>query len=218
MLLFLLSNVCRPVLYAAAAETGGTPLHPLKTKEEPLIDGELNDKAWQKPPLENPFITYSPNFGEVVSEKTLVWMAYDQKNLYFAFKCLDSEPQKIKTSVTQRDQIFNDDWVGLSLDALGNSQTSYHFFVNPSGIQGDELNSAVSGEDRSPDFVWQSAAKVTSEGYQVELAIPLRSIPFTSGEEVKMGVLFWRSHSRLGVSAAWPEIKPGMRIFNSHTP
>lgn len=75
-------------------------------------------------------------------------MAYDDENLYFAFRCHDSEPDKIKTSITQRDNIFADDWVGISLDALGTRQTSYDLFVNPNGIQGDILTSAVSGEEQ----------------------------------------------------------------------
>ena len=105
--------------------------------------------------------------------------------------------------------------IGLdSLDAMGNKQSSYDLFVNPSGIQGDILNSAVSGEDVSPDFVWDSAGRVTKNGYQVEMKIPLKSIRFKSGEYVRMGILFWRRISRLGISGSWPDIKPGHGIFN----
>jgi hypothetical protein len=64
-------------------------------------------------------------------QKTLVWMAYNQGNLYFAFRCNDPEPDKIKTSLARRDTMWNDDWVGLSLDALGSGQSSYDLFVNP---------------------------------------------------------------------------------------
>jgi len=44
-------------------------------------------------------------------------MAHDPDNLYFAFYCHDTEPGKIKTSVTKRDNLWNDDWVGLGLEA-----------------------------------------------------------------------------------------------------
>ncbi|MDH5715793.1 MAG: DUF5916 domain-containing protein, partial [Candidatus Aminicenantes bacterium] len=128
----------------------------------------------------------------------------------------DTEPEKIKTSITKRDNMFADDWVGLSLDSLGNKQNSYDLFVNPNGIQGDILNSAVGGEDVSPDFVWYSAGMLTDEGYQAEISIPLRSIRFKSGQEVNMGILFWRRISRLGISGSWPDIKPGYGLFNVH--
>jgi len=51
-------------------------------------------------------------------------MGYDEKALYFAWRCDVSEPDKIKTSMSQRDRAFADDWVGVSLDALGNRPAS----------------------------------------------------------------------------------------------
>ncbi|UCH92936.1 MAG: hypothetical protein JSV88_21945 [Candidatus Aminicenantes bacterium] len=83
-------------------------------------------------------------------------------------KCYDPEPNKIKTSVTKRDNIWADDWVGLSLDTMGDGQSTYDLYVNPNGIQGDILNTRSSGEDSTPDWVWESAGKITEEGYQVE--------------------------------------------------
>ena len=192
-------------------------LLPLKTSVPPKIDGSLDDEVWQQcHPLSKDFITYNPMYGEVLPQKTVVFMAYDSENLYFAFHCYDTEPEKIKTSITRRDNQWRDDWVGLSLDSLGNKQYSYDLFANPNGIQGDILNSAVSGEDSSVDFVWYSAGRLTDDGYQVEMRIPLRSIRFKSGEEVKMGILFWRRISRLGMSGSWPDLKPGYGLFNLH--
>jgi hypothetical protein len=194
------------------------PLYLLKIDGPLKIDGVLDDEAWQHPPLEKDFISYWPGYGEKLSEKTLIWMAYDDKCLYFAILCYDSQPQNIKTSLTKRDQIYDDDWVGICLDTLGNKQTQYGFYINPHGIQADMLNSAVSGEDRSPDFVWESAGKITPRGYQVEVLIPLSTINFLSGKEVKMGVLFKRKITRLGFYGSWPDIKPGIGILNSTAP
>ena len=215
LIILLLSNV----LYPGGMEVDKEKniLYPDFAETAPRIDGDLDDPVWQGVPLKEDFITYNPLYGEKLAQKTHVRVAYDKKNLYFAITCYDTEPGKIKTSITRRDSIFNDDWVGISLDALGNKQTSYDLFVNPNGIQGDILTSAVSGEDISPDFVWDSAGKVTAEGYRVEMKIPLRSIQFKSGKEVKMGILFWRRISRLGISGSWPDIEPGRGIFNVKT-
>jgi hypothetical protein len=187
------------------------------TVKAPVIDGELNDDIWKENPISEEFTTYNPIFGEKFPQKTLVWTGYDSKNIYFAFKCFDTEPEKIKTSITRRDNMFHDDWVGVSIDSMGNKQTACGLFVNPNGIQGDVLNSVVSGEDDAPDFVWESAGKVTEEGYQVEIRIPLRSIRFKSGDEVTMGILFLRRISRLGMSGSWPALEPGVGLINLHT-
>ena len=211
-LFFALSTV-----HALELEQNGKMIIPDKTTETIKIDGNLNENVWGTPPLSEDFITYQPVYGEKLNQQTLVWMAYDLRNLYFAFKCLD-EPDKIKTSITQRDKILGDDWVGVLLDAMGTKQTSYEFYVNPSGIQSDNLNSAVTGTDSAPDFVWESAGILTNEGYQIEIRIPLESIRFKSGQEVRMGVLLLRNISRLGVGATWPQTQPGQTDFNFMVP
>jgi hypothetical protein len=193
-------------------------LHPTMIDEKPKIDGVLDEEIWQTKPLERPFSTYYPHIGEPSPYKTLVWMAYDKENLYFAFMCEDPEPNKIKTSIAKRDTIFFDDWVGLSLDPFGNGQTAWALFVNPSGIQADMLCSGSGLEDGAPDMVWESAAKITDKGYQVEIGLPLRSFAFKSGKEVEMGILFWRNINRHAVRACWPEYLPGGKVFGTQTP
>lgn len=131
----------------------------------PVIDGVLDDPIWQKPPLPlGDWVTYNPLYGNKMAQRTEAWAAYDKTGLYFAFRCLDHEPEKIKTTISRRDTIWNDDWVGISLDALGSHQSSYDLFVNPNGIQADILNSSTAGEDTSPDWVWESAGRRTDEG------------------------------------------------------
>jgi hypothetical protein len=51
--------------------------------------------------------------------------------------------------------------------------------------------------------------KRTAQGYDVEMRLPLTSIRFKSGAEVRMGVLFWRRVSRLGMSVSWPPVPAG---------
>ena len=82
-------------------------------------------------------------------------------------------------------------------------------FVNPRGVQGDILTSSSAGEQLAPDWVWDSAGRTTPEGYDAEIRLPLKSIRFKSGRDVTMGIMFWRRVSRLGQSAAFPDIQPG---------
>ena len=123
-------------------------LRPPRAAEPPSIDGVLDDEVWRSGPLETgEWLSYNPLHGTAIPQKTKTWIAYDADYLYFAFQCDDPEPSQIKTSITRRDNIWSDDWVGLSLDALGTGQLSYHLLVNPSGVQLDMLNSASGGED-----------------------------------------------------------------------
>lgn len=194
-------------------------LKPAFLNTSPAIDGVLDEAAWQAAPLPlGSWVSYNPLFGEQVAQQTQVWVAYDNQNIYFAFRCMDPEPDKIKSSVSRRDSLWSDDWVGLSLDAIGGGQNSYDMFVNPNGIQGDIFNSATAGESSSVDWVWESAGRRTNQGYEVEIRLPLKSIRFSSGKQIRMGVLFWRHISRLGISVSWPSLPPGRSLFTRHAP
>jgi hypothetical protein len=186
-------------------------LEPVRTTTPPTIDGRLDDAVWQGAPLvpETDWLTYNPLNGDHIPQRTEVRVAYDDRALYFAFRCDDPEPQRVRGTLSRRDNLFQDDWVGLSLDSVGNGQSSYDLFVNPLGVQGDILTTPSAGENDAPDFVWDSAGRRTDRGYEAEIRVPLTTVRFVSGADVKMNVLFWRRISRLGMSVAWPEVPAG---------
>jgi hypothetical protein len=191
--------------------------HISRTDQPPKIDGNLVEDIWTDDPLPlSDWISYNPLYGTTMPQRTDVRITYDDRNLYFAFHCHDAEPEKIRTTISRRDNVFTDDWVGLSLDSNNTGQTSYHLFVNPSGIQMDAINTPASGERFEADLVWQSAGRLTDDGYTVEVSLPLESIRFHGGKDVTMGILFWRRISRAGVSTSWPDIPPGQWVFNRH--
>jgi hypothetical protein len=201
---------------------GGSIIIPdrITGKVKIIIDGELEESVWKLPSISPSFITVIPTFGKDLGVETRVWAAYDKTGLYFAFQCLDPEPARIKSTIAQRDEILMDDYVGVFLDTMGNRQSVFEYYVNPNGIQTDAVSTSVKGRDLTADFVWQSAAKITASGYQVEIRIPLKSIryPESKGKskEVKMGIMFTRSVPHSSARAYWPEKQRWEHIeFNS---
>ncbi|HSQ34570.1 MAG TPA: DUF5916 domain-containing protein [Candidatus Binatia bacterium] len=190
-------------------------LEPVKASTPPVLDGSLDDEIWKAAAMvDDVWVTYNPVNGNELPQRTRAYLAYDDHNLYFAFHCLDSNPELIKTSLTKRDGIFEDDWVGLSIDTVGGKKYGYEFFVNPSGAQADIFRTGDM-EDSSTDWVWHSAGMVVDDGYIVEIRQPLKSIRFASGKDVRMGVIFLRRISRLGVSGSWPQLVPGQSMGGS---
>src|SRR5580765_6048700 len=211
-----LTAVASPLFAQSAARP---EFRAVRATRPPVIDGALYDEAWQSAPVPAPdseWLSYNPLHGQAIPQRTTVWITYDADYLYFAFKCDDPDPSQIKTSITRRDNIWQDDWVGLSLDALGTGQLSYHMMVNPSGVQLDLLNSVAGNEDSAPDWRWDSAGRLTDTGYAVEVRLPLQSIRFKGGDDAKMGILFFRRVSRSGVSVSWPAMDPGVWVFERH--
>ena len=183
------------------------PLKPLKTDNPPVLDGILNDKIWTDAPTVTGFKSFIPDFGKDLDFKTVVYMAYDEENLYFAYRCFDDEPEKIKASINSRDNIQSDDWVCINLDSFNDQQSLYALYINPHGIQ---MDSRFSGglEDNSVDFVWYSAGVIDEKGYSVEVQIPLKSIRFSNTEPVEMAVFFERRISRQAIQGSYPPMDP----------
>jgi hypothetical protein len=184
----------------------------------PKIDGVLDDPVWAKvaPLPANGWVSYNPVRGDKMADthRTEARVTYDDRNIYFAFHCFDNEPAKIRTNVARRDSSFNDDWIAISLDSAGTGQAAYHLFSNPSGSQMDAINTSASGEQFDADVVWFSVGKTTSDGYVVEIQVPLQTLRFKGGDSVRMNLVFFRKVSRLGMSYAWPELLPGQWVFD----
>jgi len=192
---------------SAATVEQRTPLKPYKTDTPPVIDGVLDDAVWKQAPQETGFKTYNPDYGKDMREATIVYYAYDRENLYFAYRCSDSEPAKIKASIAARDTIKRDDWVCLNLDTFNDQQSLYALYVNPLGIQADSKFEG-NQEDFTVDVVWYSAGKIGADGYTVEIRIPFKSIRYGRREPVAMGIIFERFISRLSESGTMPPLDP----------
>ncbi|MFQ5788914.1 MAG: DUF5916 domain-containing protein [Acidobacteriota bacterium] len=192
-----------PTLLANSME----PLRPFRADTPPVIDGKLDDNVWIHAPFVTGFKTWRPDFGKDMTEPTQAYFAYDRENLFFAFRCFDSEPDKIKTSITKRDTIFKDDWVAINLDSFNDQQSLYAFYINPMGIQAD-TRYAAGKEDLGFDLVWYSAGVVHDEGYTVEVRIPFKSIRFANTDPVEMGILFERHITRHSEAGSFPALKP----------
>jgi hypothetical protein len=180
-----------------------------KVAKAPVIDGILDEEVWKQALAFTDFKTFIPDFGKTILQQTKAWVAYDEENLYFAFDCQDTEPEKIKANVSGRDAIVQDDWICLNIDSRFDQQAMYAFYINPLGIQMD-TRFAAGKEDPSIDLVWYSAGKLDDHGYNVEVKIPLKSLRFSTGDPVSMGLLLERYVSRSATHVGYPHLDPTM--------
>lgn len=146
------------------------------------LTGKLDNPLWQKAqPVELGY-EFRPGENVPAKQKTTARVLYDNEFIYFGFDCHDTEPEKIRANVSDRDKIYNDDFVIVIFDTYGDYQKSYEFVVNPYGNQGDLLATS-NGEDASMDYVWYSAANINDHGWTAELKIPFKSLNFPEKEE-----------------------------------
>lgn len=107
--------------------------------------------------------------------------------------------------MTDRDRIFQDDFVMAIIDTYSDYQRGYEFAVNPFGIQAD-LMKTLNNEDSSFDLMWHSAAARNDSGWTAELAIPFKSLRFPNTGEQKWSVLLYRVYPRTSrVIISWTQ-------------
>jgi hypothetical protein len=146
-----------------------------KFDKPPTIDGKLDEEVWQKAAVLKDFYQIRPGDNTPPSKPTEVLIGFDPKFLYIAFKATD-EPDKIRSTIAKRDNIFNDDYVGFMLDTFNDKRKGFEVFFNPLGIQADGIITEGRGEDFSVDLLLESKGIIHETGFNVEIAIPFKSL------------------------------------------
>jgi hypothetical protein len=193
------------------ASWGFSDLSPLAlgpAGQAPVLDGKLAEGEWAEAFKLTDFKTFQPDFNKDPSQKTVGYFLYDADNLYFAFRCYDTEPSKIKASLSKRDAMFQDDFVGIVFDTYNTMQGGYAFLVNPLGIQGDGMMDIQGNVSDAQDFLWHCKGAIDEQGYVIEARIPLQSIRFPAGKTITMRLAFFRQLVRTSEVASAPPIFP----------
>ena len=192
----------------ARAATLAAPLALGKTAAPPVIDGVLDDPAWAAALKYEGFKTFKPDYGKDGSQKTEAFVTYDAENFYFAFRCYDSEPSKVKAAMSKRDGIFQDDIVFIVLDTFDDAQSGYGFILNPLGIQGDGMLDVNGNLDASFDAIWYSHGRIDDRGWTVEARVPVQSIRFPGRDVLTWRVMFIRFFTRTSEQVSYPPLDP----------
>jgi hypothetical protein len=195
------ANKAKP---AIAAKKSGIEVPPEKARPITIpkfgapivIDGKPDEEAWKDAAVFKDFYQTSPGDNVAASKPTEVYVMYDEKNFYVAFKCWD-EKDKIRASVAKRDEIFGEDNVRLWLDTYNDRRRAYVLGFNPLGIQQDGIFTEGRGADFSVDIVMESKGVVEDWGWSVEAKIPFKSLRYTAGKGKMWGFNAARNIDRL---------------------
>jgi hypothetical protein len=162
------------------------------------LDGALDDAAWQTAAVIDQFYETSPGDNIPARIKTTAYITYDAKYFYIGIKADDPEPAKIRAPYVDRDGVIGtDDNIAIFLDTRNDKRSAIELRVNPRGIQADGIfNDANSNEDFSPDFYYDTAARITSEGWSAEFRIPFSSLRYSSADPQTWNILVWRNYPR----------------------
>ncbi|HMK22355.1 MAG TPA: DUF5916 domain-containing protein, partial [Terriglobales bacterium] len=142
------------------------------------------DQFWQHDPID----------GQPISQKTEAYLGYTDKNLYVVFLAFDSYVSQLRNHLVRREQINDEDQVGIFLDTFYDHRHCVFFFINPAGVQ--QEGTYFEGQqdiDLSWDTIWKSETRVVKEGWIGYISIPFKSLRFKSTKSVQeWGVLLER--------------------------
>ena len=185
----------------------------IKIKEKIRIDGVLDESTWQRDESFYYGNQTRPNNGAKSAQKTKIKIVYDDFAVYIAAKLYDDQPQKISRELGPRD-VFgkNTDMFGVAIDTYHNRQNAFSFMVTAAGVQID-LFTTPQREDVNWNAVWQSAVKITDEGWVVEMEIPYSAIRFPKKEVQTWGINFYREIRRTREESFWNRVDPSVNGF-----
>ncbi|GAB5534075.1 MAG: hypothetical protein Rubg2KO_03240 [Rubricoccaceae bacterium] len=186
---------------ALATGPGDTPSLEAGIANQIRVDATLDEPEWAQAEIATDFVQFEPSEGEPSSQRTEVRVLRGTTALYVGAKMYDTDPSAIRTTLSRRDDTGDADHFFVAIDAYNDGQSAYGFGVTAAGVQVDIINSGRN-DDESWDAVWTSAARVTAEGWEVEIRIPYSQLRFT-GSEAAWGLNFVRQIPRLDEQSFW---------------
>jgi hypothetical protein len=168
-----------------------------RLSERIVLDGRLIEQAWQAPAISG-FTQNDPEDGQPASEKTEVWLAYDDEAIYVAACMHDSEPARIISLLGRRDDFVEADYFIFYIDPYNDKRSGFKFAINPSGSLADWSLFNDEWDDRSWDGHWQGRARCDERGWTAEMKIPFDQLRFKKqeGGNYAWGVNFRRHIKR----------------------
>lgn len=183
-----------------------------RATEEIVVDGRLDEPAWNQAARLTSFSQYEPSDGQPAAQETEVRVFYTPQALHFGIVAQVRPGSNLNATLSKRDAILNDDRVIIYLDTFNDRRRAFVFGVNPLGVQLDGVRSEGSGtagrmfgggDDWSPDFHFESRGQVADGHYVVEVRIPFKSLRFSSSGPQEWGLNISRITPSTNTEDTW---------------
>ena len=186
----------------------------------PVIDGIIDEPAWDKVDWAGDFVQREPYEGKSPSQLTKFRILYDDNNVYVAIRAYDSVPSAIVSRLSRRDNL-DADWVGVMFDSYNDKRTAFGFAIAVSGVKMDLMEVNEGQDNVSWDAIWMAKTHTDSLGWSAEFKIPLSQLRFSSEDKHNWGLEVFRYIYRKQEMSLWQPIArnaPGfVSLFGSLT-
>jgi hypothetical protein len=189
--------------------------HIKKISSPVIIDGKDDEAAWLTADSATQFKQTFPYDTSFALGQTTFKLCFDDKQLYVYARCI--QPNSFIVPSLKRDYPINSsDQITIILDPFRDKLNGFYFAVNPYAIQKEGL--IFNGNDLNADWdnKWYSASSIDSNAYQVELAIPFKTLRYklaTDGNnEWNFNLL--RNNLKQIERSAWTSVPRNFRMLD----
>ena len=159
------------------------------------VDGTLDERVYEDVPAISDFIQVEPIAGAPASERTEVWVFFDDDQIYVSFRCWDSAPEsRWVANEMRRDNlgVFQNESIGIMFDTFHDRRNSIVLNINPLGgrMDGQVTDERDYNADWNP--IWEVQTGRFEGGWTVETAFPFKSLRYRPGRSQVWGINFLR--------------------------
>jgi hypothetical protein len=179
------------------AADGAVTLRAVPLNEPLRIDGRLDEALYADVRPISDFIQIEPQEGRPATERTEVWLAFDQDNLYVVFRNFETQPERVVAREMRRDHSTvwsGDDIVSFMLDTFHDRRNAVEFTVNSIGGRQDGQTTNERQYNGDWNTIWDFAVGRFDGGWIVETAIPFKSLRYRPGVDQTWGFNAFRTN------------------------
>ncbi len=159
----------------------------------PLIDGKLDDDCWKNEgSWSQDFIQNTPVERGQASNPTRIKILFDDKNIYFALRAWDPEPNKINRFVGNRDDNSIGDLISVCFDTYHDYRAGTEFNINAGGNKTDLIVSDNLSVNLNWNAVWEGKTAIDDSSWTAEFRIPLNQLRYNHRDTG----MVWGLHAR----------------------
>ncbi len=177
------------------AQTPGVSVTAVRTGTPIIIDGVLSEPAWHQQGFSQ-FTQREPMEGGTPSQKTEIWIAYDDAALYVATQMHDTAPESIAVRLGRRDSWGDGDAIMFFVDPYHDKRSGFYFGLDAAGTLYDGILENDDWDDNSWDGIWEGKVTINTNGWCAEMRIPFSQLRFHEQVNNVWGINFRRDLTR----------------------
>jgi len=198
-------------------DTGHVTVRAIRLTTPLRLDGTLDEAVYREMEPASDFVQTEPLADVPATEKTEIWILFDDDNLYVGARMWESHPERMVVNEMRRDSpnVFQNEQFAIVFDTFHDGRNGVGFAINPIGGRQD---GQITNERWNRDWntVFDFGVGSFDGGWTAEFAIPFKSLRYRPGASQVWGMNARRVNkwkNELSHLAAVPSANAGSALY-----